>query len=33
MGVYKIVVEIPKGWGVTFKWSKNGNSGEEEGFT
>ena len=28
--MYKIVVGIPKGWGL-FKWSKNGNSGEDGG--
>ena len=38
-GVYKIVVEIPEGWGGMgggvglFYWSKNGNSGEEGGLT
>ena len=31
-GVYKIVVEIPEGWGGgLFYWSKNGNSSEEGG--
>ena len=30
MGLYKIVVEIPEGWGVILV-AKNGNSGEEVG--
>ena len=30
-GVFKILVEIPEGWGGSLLWSKNGNSGEEGG--
>ena len=31
-GVFKILMEIPEGWGL-FLWSKNGNSGVERGLT